>query len=152
MRWFHHHSCKKAHIVAQGYYFLLFNFIGSLMKGFQWIPHIFEGLTMRYEIILINPKRGDEDIPCFQIVLDLLFVIIAPIGFRLILDYTVVSICCNLWLKPTIGKSVSHIHIHRLDVNAHAFFPIVIIFFVKNRCSIIRPLGLLASDMDQLFR
>ena len=67
----------------------------------------------------------------------------------LILCYTVGN---NLRLKPPIDHDVLHVHIHRLDVNTHAFFPIVIIFSVENRSSIIRPLGLLASHMDQLFR
>jgi len=36
---------------------------------------------MRYGMILIKSKRGDEDILCLQVILDLLFVIIAPIDY-----------------------------------------------------------------------
>jgi len=67
------------------------------------------------------------NIPCLQIVLDLLFVIIAPIGFWLFLCYTVGN---NLMLKPPVDHGVPHIHVNQLDMNAHAFFPIVIIFSV----------------------
>jgi len=73
---------------------------------------------------------------CLQIVLDLLFVIFGPIGFWFILCYTIGN---NLRLKSPIDNGVPHIHIHRLDVNAHAFFPIVVIFSVENR-RIIRPI------------
>jgi len=119
------------------------------MKDFQCIPHSFSGLTMRDEMIFISSKRGGENMLRLQIILDLLFVIIGPIGFWLFLCYTVGN---NLWLKPPVDHGVPHIHVHRLDMSAHAFFPIVLILSVESRCSIIRPLELLICHMDQLFR
>jgi len=133
---------KSSYCCTRVLIFLLFNFISSFVKGFQGIPHIFGGLTMRYEMILINPKRGDKNILCLQIVLDLLFVIIAPIGFWLIFCYTVGN---NLRLKPPVGHGVPHIHVHRLDVNAHAFFPIVVISLSKIGALLYAPVGSLLA-------
>jgi len=112
---------KKLILVHKGINFLLLYVIGPFVKGFQCIPHIFRGLTMRDVMILINPKRGDENISCLEIVLDILFVFITTMGSWLVLCYTVAK---NLRLKPPVGHDVPHVHIHRLDVNAHAFFPI----------------------------
>jgi len=75
---------KKLILLQKNIIFWLFNIIGSLVKGFQYIPHVFTGLTMRDGMILNNPNRGDENVPYLQIVLDLLFIIFTPIGFRLL--------------------------------------------------------------------
>ena len=123
----------------------LLDIVGSLMKSFKLLTHSLSGFTIRDVMILIHPKIRYEYVSRLQIVLDFLFVIVTSIGFWFVFCDTISN---NLQLELLVGYNIPHIPVHRLDMNAHAFFPIVIVFIVKYWFSNIFPLRLLTCHIN----
>ena len=136
---------KEIILLDEGIEFWFLNVLGTFMEGFQGVPHCLSSLKMWDREILVYVEDENGYIPCSQIVLGLFLIIIALIGLRLVLHDTV---NIDLRVNALVENDIPKIHIYRLNVNTHTLFPIIIIFTIKNRSSIVSPIRLFVRHVD----
>lgn len=135
------------HIVRWEYWFWLLHVFGTLKEGFQSIQYCLSGLTMWNRLILIHANGGNKNVSCLQIILNLLFITVGPIGLMF-------NFCnpvnFNLRFGPLVDHGVPNIHVDWLNMEVHAFFPIFTFFAVKNWSPTVLPLRLFVHHIDSL--